>query len=170
MSGLIFGITADMLRYEGMTPEHFKGMLFAQSNRWQGGMDPETITTDPFVPVALWKLWRDVGIAESQMYGFWLGDVDPALLPVTANDTGVRVTTYALPTRAVVAVASFLSASTTVALRADNGILHLPGSLSAYCWNAPVLLPFQPHPVKLRLNDSFEVPPGQGVIFTLDPC
>jgi hypothetical protein len=133
-------------------------------------MDPATVTTNPFVPVALWALWRDVGIANAALFGWWLGDVDPTLLPVAANDTGVRVTTYALPTRAVVAVASFLDAPTTVALRVDNGILKLPGSIDTYCWSAPVLPPFQPHPAKLRLNDTFEVPPGQGHIFTLDPC
>jgi hypothetical protein len=170
MSGLAFGLTADMLRYPGMTPEHFKGFLFAQSNRWQGGMDPATVTTNPFVPVALWALWRDVGIANAALFGWWLGDVDPALLPVAANDTGVRVTTYALPTRAVVAVASFLDAPTIVTLSVDNGILMLPGSIDTYCWSAPVLPPFQLHPAKLRLNDTFEVPPGQGHIFTLDPC
>ena len=69
MSGLVFGLTADMLRYPGETPYHFKvranfsllvveltqicffpqGMLFAESNRWQSGQDPSTINTDPFV-------------------------------------------------------------------------------------------------------------------------
>ena len=170
MSGLVFGLTADMLRYPGMTPEHFKGMLFTSSNRWQGGQDPTTVTTDPFVPVALWKLWKDVGISDSRLYGWWLGDVDPTLLPVTANSSDTRVTTYALPTRALIAIASFVDVPVTVQLSVNNTILNLPGSLSSFCLYAPILLPFQPVPLKFNLSDSFVVPSGQGHIFMIDLC
>jgi hypothetical protein len=170
MSGLCWGLTADMLRYEGMTPAHFKGMLFAQSNRWQSGMEPATVATDAYVPVALWGLWRDVRIQDAVMHGWWLADVDPSLLPVTANATGVRVTTYALPARAVVAVASFLGAPAMVQLAVNNTILKLPGSLGDYCLAAPALPPFQPAALKLRLTDAFAVPVGQGHIFVIDRC
>ena len=170
MSGLAFGLTAEMLRYEGMTPKHFHGMLFGSSNRWQSGIDPASVTTDAYVPVALWRLWADVGIANAAMFGFWLADVDSTLLPISANSTGVKVTTYALPARALVVVASFLGAPATVVLAINNTILSLPGSVADYCLNAPVLLPFQPTAVKLRATDAFIVPPGQGHIFTLDPC
>ena len=174
MSGLVFGLTADMLRYPGMTPEHFKGMLFTSSNRWQSGQDSASVTTDAFVPVALWKLWKDVGISDATLFGWWLGDVDVSLLPVTANETAVKITTYAMPTRALVAVASFLSVPMTVSLTINNTLLHLSGSIDMYCVSAPVLLPFQPVPMRLRITggvtEAFAVPPGQGHILTVEVC
>ena len=92
MSGLVFGLTADMLRYPGMTPYHFRGMLFGESNRWQGGMDPATVTTDPFVPVALWRLWQDIGISAAVLHGFWLeealGTSSMTMEPRAASEGG----------------------------------------------------------------------------------
>jgi hypothetical protein len=170
MSGLVFGLTADMLRYPGMTPEHFKGMLFGSSNRWQGGQDPNTVTTDPFVPVALWKLWKDFGISDASLFGWWIGDVDLTLLPIIANSSDTRVTTYSLPTRALLSIASFVGVPVTVQLSVNNTILNLPGSLSSYCLYAPILLPFQPVSLKLNLTDSFIVPAGQGHIFLIELC
>jgi hypothetical protein len=172
MSGLVFGLTADMLRYPGQTPYHFKGMLFAESNRWQGGLDQATVTTDPFVPVALWQLWAEAGISEATLYGWWLEDVlGPAALPVASNvSSSVKVTTYSLPASALLAVASFAAAPLAVELSFNSSILGLPGSLDDFCLFAPQLLPFQPRAQKLALSDSFVVEPGQGYIFRLLPC
>ena len=177
MSGLAFGLTAEMLRYPGETPYHFKGMVFGSSNRWQGGMDAGTVLTDPFVPVALWRLWRDVGIAGAQLYGFWLEDtaLGAAALPVRAASGSdvVKTTTYLLPTQAVVAVANFASADVSGVSFAFNATLlaSLPGGLSPlYCLHQPALPPFQPSAASYALNASFTVPKGQGFIFLLAPC
>ena len=173
MSGLVWGLTADMLRYPGMTPYHFRGMLFGESNRWQGAMDPAGVAADPFSPLALWQLWGQLGIADATLHGFWLQEaLGPAALPVATNasDT-VKVTTYALPQRALVVVASFAPTPLTVALTTfNNSILGLPGSLQDYCLHAPALPPFQPTAATLALNQSFNVPPGQGWIFVVQPC
>lgn len=172
MSGLVWGLTADMLRYPGMTPYHFRGMLFGESNRWQGGMDPAAVAADPFCPLALWRLWGELGIAAATLHGFWLEEaLGPAALPVATNaSAAVKVTTYALPQRALVVVASFAPAPLTVALTFNSSILGLPGSLQGYCLHAPALPPFQPAAATLALNQSFLVAPGQGWIFVVQPC
>lgn len=172
MSGLAFGLTSDMLRYPGMTPYHFKGMLFGESNRWQGGMDPSTVTTDPFSPVALWALWRNISIASAQLYGWWLEDVlGPTALPVATNATAlVKTTTYALPDKALVVVASFAPTPMRVALAVNMSLLGLPGREVDYCLFAPALPPFQPSEALLALNQSFLVPPGQGWLYLLQLC
>ena len=173
MSGLVFGLTADMLRYDGMTPFHFKGMLFGESNRWQGGMDPGTVHTNPFSPVALWQLWQDFGIGAATLYGFWLEDaLGPIALPVATNASAtIKTTTYSLPRGALVVVGSFDPAPRTVAFSVfNNTILALPGDVADYCLYAPLLPPFQPSEAKLALHDSFIVPPGQGWIFLVQLC
>ena len=179
MSGLPFGLTAEMLRYPGETPYHFKGMLFGSSNRWQGGMDAGTVLTDPFVPVALWRLWREVGIERASLFGFWLEDdarLGTGALPVRASAAGgdaVKVTTYLLPTQAVLAVASFAPADVAGVSLVFNATLlaSLPGGLSPrYCLHLPALPPFQPDAATFALNASFTVPKGQGFIFLLALC
>ena len=177
MSGLAFGLTAEMLRYPGETPYHFKGMLFASSNRWQSGQDEAQVLTDPFVPVALWRLWRDVRIDEAALYGFWLEDtfLGTSALPVRAAAHGdvIKVTTYLLPTQAVVAVASFAPEDLPGVSFAFNATLlaSLPGGLSSnYCLHAPALPPFQPNASRYALDAVFTVPKGQGFIFLLAPC
>ena len=171
MSGLVFGLTADMLRYPGMTPFHFRGMLYGESNRWQGDMDPGSVETDPFCPVALWKLWQSVGIASATLYGFWLEEaLGAAALPVATNaSAAVKTTTYALPDTALVVVGSFAPTTVAVSLSFNNSILKLAGGLDAFCLYAPPLPPFQAA-AKLALNESFLVPQGQGWIFLVQPC
>jgi hypothetical protein len=176
MSGLVFGLTADMLRYSGMTPKHFTGLLFAETNRWQSGLDPESATTDPFVPVALWRLLADASIADAAMFGWWLADaLGPAALPVAAAAGGdsLKVTTFALPAaraRAIVVIASFASASLRTSLLFNNAVLGLPGNLTAYCLHIPALPPFQAAAPASALGAAFDVPAGQGVVFDVRAC
>ena len=67
MSGVPHGLNADMLRYSGMTPKHFTGMLVASSNRWQASLS-EGPSNDPFDPRSLWKLWDSFNVDTSIMY------------------------------------------------------------------------------------------------------
>lgn len=125
------------------------------------------------MPVALWALWEEIGIANATIYGWWLADVlGTTALPVqaSANSDIVKVTTYALTTQALVTVASFGSAPIVTSLMFNSTLLPLPGGLSAYCLLAPALPPFQPTASKMALNASFTVPPGQGWIFQVLPC
>ena len=172
MSGLVFGLTAEMLRYESSTPYHFKGMLFGESNRWQSGLDAETVASDPFVPVALWNLWKERDIASSTMYGWWLGDVDASAVPVTSsNPSLVKVTSYSLPTSAILAIASFATEALVVTLTVNNSILGLPGyNTTNYCLMAPSLPPFQTTKQQFAMDAPLAVPSGQGWILLLQEC
>ena len=125
------------------------------------------------VPVALWALWAQVGIADATIYGWWLADVlGMEALPVQAstNSDVVKVTTYSLSLQAVVTVASFAGTPLETSLAYNATLLALPGDLSAYCLYAPALPPFQPTASKMALNASFTVPPGQGWIFQVQLC
>ena len=141
----------------------------------QSGQDASTVLTDPFVPVALWRLWRDVDIASAALYGWWLEDtlLGAAALPVRAATAGdvVKVTSYVLPAQAVIAVASFAPADVSgVSFVFNSSLLPLPGGLSAYCLALPALPPFQPQAASFALNATFTVPKGQGFIFVLELC
>lgn len=134
------------------------------------------MTTDPFVPVALWRLWADAGIADATMFGWWLADaLGPAALPVAAATDGasLKVTTFALPAaraRAIVVIASFAGDSLHTSLTFNNSILGLPGDLASYCLHTPALPPFQAAAPATALGASFAVPPGQGIIFDVRTC
>lgn len=125
------------------------------------------------VPVALWALWAKVDIASATIFGWWLEDVLGAeALPVQAatNRDIVKVTTYALDSQALLAVASFGGTPLVTTLLFNSTLLALPGELSTYCLFAPALPPFQPTASIMALNASFTVPPGQGWIFQVLPC
>ena len=62
IGGVALGLNSDMLRYEGMTPKHFHGMLFGNANRWQCSLDGP-VGGCPFDPRAVWRLWEDFGIS-----------------------------------------------------------------------------------------------------------
>jgi hypothetical protein len=175
MSGLVWGLTAEMLRYEGMTAYHFKGFVFGSSNRWQSGMDPETINTDPFVPVNLWRFWQNVGIDKATLFGWWLEDTSLGVsaLPVfsSTNRDVVKVTTYVLPLQAIVAIASFTSAggNLDISLVFNETILGFELTPD-YCLSAPSLPPFQPQNKIFALNSTLSVPQGQGWVLQLMKC
>ena len=70
MSGIPFGLTADMLRYYGMNAFPYRGMLVGSSNRWQSSLDVGQM--DPHVPIQLWALWDQFTISTAAMFGWWL--------------------------------------------------------------------------------------------------
>ena len=75
ISGMPHGLNGDMLRYAGMTPQHFRGMLFGNANRWQCALNEPVGGTSkdcPFDPRSIWSLWKTFDISEATMHGFWL--------------------------------------------------------------------------------------------------
>ena len=87
MSGLPHGLNADLLRYAGQTPAHFKGMLVGSGNRWQGSLDSPP-DGNPFDPRNLWKLWDSFQIQDAVMYGWWLDkERGVGTIPVVASNS-----------------------------------------------------------------------------------
>ena len=165
MSGIPHGLNADMLRYAGMTPKHFTGMLVASGNRWQGSLSSPA-ATDPFDPRSLWKLWDDFRIEQAVMFGWWLEkERGVGTVPVTSSNPLVKVTTYVRKGEAaLLAVASFAKVNTTVSLKIDWGALGLPSSSRL---KAPVLAPFQPTASSYAPADQIKVAAGQGVLLLI---
>merc|ERR1719356_381822 len=157
ISGLPFGLASDMLRYSGMTPFHFRGMLFASANRWQDDLSTPGSST-AFDPRAVWALWASFGISASTMYGWWLADEGSAV-PVTTNSSDVKCTVYAKPDRALIALASFGPSHVVVTLRFDWGMLGLdPAGMRL---RAPMLQPMQPEGQTWAVGDTIAVPAAQ---------
>jgi hypothetical protein len=101
MSGIPFGVSSDMLE----RPNPWRGMLFGMTARalWSG-----------VNPGPLWELWDSFGIQDSTMIGWWEKNC-----PVNTGNNDVRVTVYQKNGKALVALASWAKAATTVQLAID---------------------------------------------------
>jgi hypothetical protein len=153
--------------YAGMTPAHFKGMLFASGNRWQGDFTGAAAGVgDPFDPRSLWKLWHTFGISESTMYGWWMErERGNGTVPVTCSSSVVKVTSYVRKGNAtLLALASFASADTKVTLTIDWVALGLPPNTRLV---APQLPPFQNAAASFDPTAAVTVPALQGWLFVL---
>lgn len=147
-----------------MTPEHFKGMLVASSNRWQGALDSDP-SSDPFDPRSLWRLWDSFGIDSAVMHGWWLDrERGNGTVPVTASDPRVKVTSYVKKGEAtLLAVASFATTSLNVTLAIDWTALGLAPKSAL---TAPKLAPFQ-GAASFSSTGEIPVAAGQGWMFLI---
>jgi len=155
ISGLPFGLPSDMLRYSGMTPFHFRGMLFASANRWQDNLGMKAGSSDAFDPRAIWALWGSFNISDSRMYGWWLteegGDV-----PVMPNSSEVKCTTYVRPGVGALVVLANFGAAQAVRLGYNWTLLGLEPT--GWHLRAPVLRPMQPEGQTWTLDAPIAVP------------
>jgi hypothetical protein len=101
MSGIPFGVSSDMLE----RPNPWRGMLFGMTARarWSG-----------INPGPLWELWDSFGIQEATMIGWWEQNC-----PVKTGNGDVRATVYQKRGKALIAIASWAKAATTVQLEFD---------------------------------------------------
>ena len=169
ISGLPHGLSADLLRYKGMTPAHFKGMTFANANRWQSGAGgPAAVDNDPFSPLAIWRLWESFGIQEAVMHGWWLErERGAGSVPVVSGREGVKVTAFVRHGRAtLLAVASFEAVDANVTLAIDWDALGLAAGLELV---APELPPMQ-KAARFDCKASLPVAAGQGWLLLLGPA
>lgn len=157
ISGIPFGLTSDMLRYAGMTPFHFRGMLFASSNRWQDSLGPTSEPPSPFDPRDIWALWNSFSIGSSTMYGWWLAE-EGGSVPVVTNSTDVLCTVYKNSGTALLVLANFGSAQSVV-LKYDWELLGL--SPDHMRLRAPALKPMQPVESIWAVDQSIRVPAPQ---------
>lgn len=168
ISGLPHGLTADLLRYDGMTPAHFKGMVFGSANRWQGPFfDGEGGADDnPFSPLAIWELWDSFGIGESVMHGWWMErERGNGTIPVLARPESamVKVTSFVRKGKAaLLCLASFNStADANITLDIDWAALGLPPGSQLL---APALKPMQPVERHFEPTATISIAAGQGML------
>jgi hypothetical protein len=133
ISGLLLGLTGEMLRYPGMTPMHFRGLAHGMTNRWQHSYKTWEKSTacveefavspgcDPFDPRDIWALQREFGIERSKMIGWW-----EDVLAVQSNVENVKVTTYVRSGKsALIVLANFGKEVGEVTLEFDWELLGL---------------------------------------------
>ncbi len=103
VSGIPFGLMGEMLEGGG---NPWRGMVYGMTNRlpWTDSSDPRP----------LWKAWDAFGMDGSRMIGYWAPHN-----PVKTSRSDVLATVYAKPGRALVALASWAEADTSVGLAFD---------------------------------------------------
>lgn len=124
VSGIPYGLMGEMLQGGG---NPWRGMIYGMTNRapWSG--DPRPI----------WKVWNNFGIIGSQMIGYWVPDC-----PVKTDNPDVLVTVYKKKGRALISIASWAKADTTIHLIIDWKSLGLDPSTATII--APAIRDFQP--------------------------
>ncbi len=101
-SGIPYGLMSDMLA-KGGNP--WLGMVYGATARIYGGTHS---------PVPMWKLWKEWGISQSKMIGYWAEN--PI---VTTSHPEVKATTYVKEDGAMIAVGNFSENKQTVKLDID---------------------------------------------------
>jgi hypothetical protein len=124
-SGIPFGLMGDML-YRGGNP--WRGMVYGMTSRarWTG-RDPRPI----------WKVWDDFGIIGSKMIGYWVPNN-----PVKTDNPNVLATVYKKDGKALVSLASWAAADTTIHLQIDWKALGMDAAKATI--TAPAVNEFQP--------------------------
>ena len=131
----------ESFRYNQMTPDQwlitFSGIPFGPmaemlqdgGNRWLGAVFGATgrYSYDEHSPVPVWQLWKDFGIEDARMVGWW--DEDSA---VSTSDPEVKATAFIRQGRVLVAVGNFSGEEKNVSLTFDWKRLGLkPESVKA---------------------------------------
>lgn len=89
-SGIPFGQMSEMLQDGG---NRYLGMVYGSTARHSYGK---------FSPAPMWKLWKDFGIEQSKMIGYW----DENSIVNTKNDS-VKATVYLKPDSMLIAIGNF---------------------------------------------------------------
>ncbi len=126
VSGIPFGLMGEMLQGGG---NPWRGMIYGMTNRmpWSDNADPR----------AIWKVWDSFGMEGSKMIGYWVEKN-----PVKTNNDKVLATVYKKDGKAMIAIASWAPADTTVKLSIDWKSLGIDPARAKL--TAPAINNFQP--------------------------
>jgi hypothetical protein len=148
ISGIPFGLMGEMLENGG---NPWMGLVHGCTGRlgWQGN------------PQAVWKLWDDFGLTESDFIGWWAG----AACPVRTGDPLVKATVWKKPGRVLIAVANFAKEPRRVTLEIDRTALGLPAD--AMSLRAPPMAGLQLERTQ-SAKEPVVLPPFGGAAFVID--
>jgi hypothetical protein len=152
-SGIPFGLMGDMLESGG---NPWRGPLYGMTVRmaWRTGGKLSD-------PTAVWRVWDQFGIADSQMLGYW-----DANCPVKTDNKEVLATVYRKPGKSLIALASWAPATNDVHLIIDwkalgldpaKALLHAPASANfqpARQWKPTEAIPVEPYRGWLLMLDE----------------
>lgn len=102
MSGMPFGLMGEMLQDDGHL---YRGMVYGITNRSGWGKKQ---------PTAIYKLWDEFKVQESQMKGYWDEDC-----PVSIHHKEMRATAYVKDEAILVAIGSWCTSDQVVSLSID---------------------------------------------------
>ena len=148
VSGIPFGLMGEMLEGGG---NPWRGLVFGMTNRI-----PWTPTADPR---PIWKAWDDFGMQGTKMIGYW----SPSC-PVRTDHPTILATVYAKKGAALVALASWAPADTTVRLQIDWQRLGIDPAHAVI--EAPAIDNFQPQKT-FAIGEAIPVQKGRGWLLVI---
>lgn len=151
-SGIPFGHTGDML-HAGGNP--WLGMQYGMTVRYP--WYTEGVTCDPR---AIWKIWDDFNIADSEMIGFWEPDV-----PVSTDNDNIKVTVYRHPGRTLLSIGNYSDDDVSVNLNIDWKALNLDPKKAKL--TAPAIEHFQDAKSWLP-TDAITIAPRRGYLIFIN--
>lgn len=148
VSGIPFGLMGEMLEGGG---NPWRGMVYGMTNRipWSDNADPRPI----------WKVWDAFGMKGSRMIGYWVTNS-----PVKTGSSTVLATVYQKPGTALVSIASWAGADTSIQLQIDWKKLGIDPAKATL--TAPEMKNFQPGRV-FQPGDRIPVLTGKGWLLIL---
>ena len=148
VSGIPFGLMGEMLEGGG---NPWRGLVFGMTSRM-----PWTETADPR---PIWKAWDDFGMQGTKMIGYW----SPSC-PVRTDHPTILATVYAKKGAALVALASWAPADTTVRLQIDWQRLGIDPAHAVI--EAPEIANFQPRRT-FAIGEAIPVQKGRGWLLVI---
>ena len=146
VSGIPFGLMGEMLQDGG---NRWRGMIYGMTSRapWSGD------------PSAIWKLWDEFGMEDSEMIGYWVEDC-----PVKTGRPDVLATVYKKDDKVLIAVASWAAGPARVELNIDWESLGMEPEMVEMI--APAFKEYQEETVFVP-GESFQVPAGKGYLIEI---
>ncbi len=143
VSGIPFGLMGEMLQGGG---NPWRGMVYGMTSRmpWSDNADPRPI----------WKVWDEFGMQGTKMIGYWSDNC-----PVKTSNNKVLATVYKKGGKALISIASWAEADTTIQLTIDWKALGIDASKATI--TAPEIKNFQ-QAETFRLNDAIPVTKNKG--------
>ncbi|MEA1877922.1 MAG: DUF6067 family protein [Bacteroidota bacterium] len=143
VSGIPFGLMGEMLE-KGGNP--WRGMLYGMTSRapWSGD------------PSAIWKVWDEFGIENSEMIGYWVKDC-----PVKTGRPDVLATVYKKPDKILIAIASWAHGPARIELEIDWKSMGINPDEAELVM--PYIKDFQEEG-KINSGKSFTIPEGKGYL------
>jgi len=123
-SGIPFGMMSEMLQDGG---NRWLGMVYGATNRHSWGA---------LSPAPVWKLWKEFGIENAQMIGYW-----DETCPVKTDHPNVKATAYIQPEKTLISLGNFDTLDHKVRLFIDWQKLGLDPSKAII--EAPLVEDFQ---------------------------
>ncbi|MFI5193118.1 MAG: glycoside hydrolase domain-containing protein [Chitinophagales bacterium] len=145
VSGIPYGLMGEMLQNGGNA---WRGMVYGMTNRmpWSDNADPR----------AIWKVWDSFGMQGTSMIGYWSHHC-----PVKTSDKNILATVYQKKDSALISLASWAAADTSIRLLIDWNKLGIDPSKAIL--SAPEISNFQKGG-SFQVNDLIPIEKNKGLI------